>query len=295
MHAQLIPSELAEEATGALAALLQGRVSGSPDEEHFARDWAPLWDQLARDGWTAIADRGDSQFSLLDLTTFAQMWGRYLVPLPFVATLTVRRHLPAPPDPADRLTYAVAEPEATLVPHGLAAAAVLTGDGLAGMGALPGPVGTDAWAASAPVTILPAGLAPADAAAARDAVILAAAEAVGAASEVLRRSVAYATLREQFGQPIGHFQAVKHRLANMHCSAELAASALAWACFEPGDTARALRAALAGCLRVAEQAVQVHGGIGYTWEAAPHRYYRHIMAMRRIVVAGSGRGPACLL
>ena len=287
MHAQLIPSELAEEATGALAALLRGRVSSTPDEEHFARDWAPLWDELARDGWTAIADRGDSEFSLLDLTSFAQMWGCYLVPLPFVATLAVRRHLPAPRDPADRLTYAVAEPEAVLVPHGPAAAAVLTGDGLAEMAALPGPAGTDAWAASAPVTILPAGLAPADAEAARDAAILAAAEAVGAATEVLRRSVAYAKLREQFGQPIGRFQAVKHRLANMHCDAELAASAVAWACFEPDDTPRALRAALAGCLRVAEQAVQVHGGIGYTWEAAPHRYYRHIMAMRRIVVAGA--------
>jgi hypothetical protein len=292
MHAQLIPSELAEEATGALAALLQGRVSGSPDEEHFARDWAPLWDELARDGWTAIADRVDSQFSLLDLTSFAQVWGCYLVPLPFVATLAVRRHLPAPPGAGDRLTYAVAEPEATLVPHGGAAAAVLTGDGLAETGALPRPVGTDSWAASAPATILPAGLAPTDGAAARNAVILAAAEAVGAATEVLRRSVAYAKLREQFGQPIGRFQAVKHRLANMHCSAELAASALAWACFEPDDTSRALRAALAGCLRVAEQAVQVHGGIGYTWEAAPHRYYRHIMAMRRIVVAGSGPGSA---
>lgn len=290
MHAQLIPSELAEEATGALAALLQGRVAGSPDEEHFARDWAPLWEELARDDWTVIADRGESEFSLLDLTAVAQVWGRYLVPLPFVATLAVRRHLAAPPGPADRLTYAVAEPEASLVPHG--AAAVLTGDGLAEMGTLPGPAGTDAWAASAPITILPSGLAPADPAAARDAVILAAAEAVGAATEVLRRSVAYAKLREQFGQPIGHFQAVKHRLANMHCSVELAASALAWACFEPGDTPRALRAALAGCLRVAEQAVQVHGGIGYTWEAAPHRYYRHIMAMRRIVVAGSGPRPA---
>ena len=287
MHAQLIPTELAEEASGALAALLQGRVAGSPDEEHFARDWAPLWDELARDGWTALADRDDSQFSLLDLTSFAQIWGSYLVPLPFVTTLAVRRHLPAPPGPADRLTYAVAEPEATVVPHGPAAAAVLTGGGLAGVGALPGPASTDAWAASAPVTILPAGLPPADPAAARDAAVLAAAEAVGAAAEVLRRSVAYAMLREQFGQPIGRFQAVKHRLANMHCGAELAASALAWACFEPGDTARALRAALGGCLRVAEQAVQVHGGIGYTWEAAPHRYYRHVMAMRRIVVAAS--------
>ena len=93
MHAQLIPSELAEEATGALAALLQGRVAGAPDEEHFARDWAPLWDELARDGWTAVADRGESEFSLLDLTAFAQVWGRYLVPLPFVADARG----PAPP------------------------------------------------------------------------------------------------------------------------------------------------------------------------------------------------------
>jgi len=107
---------------------------------------------------------------------------------------------------------------------------------------------------------------------------------------VLHRSVTYAKVREQFGQPIGRFQAVKHRLANMHCGVELAASALAWACFEPDDSARALRAALAGCLRVAEQAVQVHGGIGYTWEAAPHRFYRHIMTMRRIVIAGTGPG-----
>ena len=75
----------------------------------------------------------------------------------------------------------------------------------------------------------------------------------------------------------------------MHCQVELATSALAWACFEPAGTARALRAALAGCLLVAEQAVQVHGGIGYTWEAAPHRFYRHIMSTRRIVNATLGQ------
>jgi len=109
---------------------------------------------------------------------------------------------------------------------------------------------------------------------------------------VLRRAVEYAKVREQFGQPVGQFQAVKHRLANMHCHAELAASALAWACCEPGDIARALRSALADCLLVAEQAVQVHGGIGFTWEAAPHRYYRHIMSMRRIILAALGPAAA---
>src|SRR6202020_3527621 len=99
------------------------------------------------------------------------------------------------------------------------------------------------------------GLTPAAPAAARDAAVLAAAEAVGAAAECLRRSVAHAKLREQFGQPIGRFQAVKHRLANMHCDAELAASALAWACFEPDNAYRALRAGLAGCLRVGGDAL----------------------------------------
>ena len=118
--------------------------------------------------------------------------------------------------------------------------------------------------------------------------ILATAEAAGAAAAALQAAVEYAKVREQFGQPIGKFQAVKHRLANMHCSRELAASALAWACAEPDSAGRALRAALGHCLLVVEQAVQVHGGIGFTWEAAPHRYYRHVMSMRRLVLAAVG-------
>jgi hypothetical protein len=288
MQAQLIPTALCEEAATAFTDLLQGRAGGGLSDEYFARDWTFLWDELARDDWTAIADRADGQFSLLDLTAFAQVWGRYLVPLPFAATLAVRRQLPTAPDPRSRLTYAVAEPDATLVPYGQVADLVLTADGLAAMAALPAITGTDGWAASAPVAIFPAGIGPASAVAAGECAIFAAAEAVGAAAEALRRSVEYAKLREQFGQPIGRFQAIKHRLANMHCKVELAASALAWACFEPHDAARALRSALADCLLVAEQAVQVHGGIGYTWEAAPHRFYRHIMSMDRIVAAAAG-------
>lgn len=289
MHAQLIPTPLCAEATSALAELLAGRVPASLNDDYFAADWTSLWDELARDEWTVIADGSDSQFSLLDLTAFAQVWGRYLVPLPFVATLAVRRHLPEPPGSETRLTYALAEPDATLLPHGPTAALVLTADGLAEQAALAEPAGLDNWAGSVPVAILPAGVAPAAATVTREAAILATAEAVGAAAEVLRRTVEYAKLRQQFGQPIGRFQAIKHRLATMHCEVELATSALAWACFEPARGARALRAALADCLLVAEQAVQVHGGIGYTWEAAPHRFYRHIMSTRRIVIAALGQ------
>ena len=296
MQAQLIPTALCEEATRAFADLLTGRASATLNDEYFARDWSPLWDELVRDGWTVIADPPDSEFSLLDLTAFAQVWGHYLVPLPFVPTLAARRARAAPGGPgaadglvapAARLSYAVAEADAILVPLGGLADQVLTGDGLVSAPAS-GRAGSDDWAASAPIALLPGGLAPVSAAAAAQGAILATAEAVGAAAAALQRAVEYAKVREQFGQPIGKFQAVKHRLANMHCSRELAASALAWACAEPESAGRALRAALGHCLLVVEQAVQVHGGIGYTWEAAPHRYYRHVMGMRRLVLAAVG-------
>jgi hypothetical protein len=282
MTAQLITTDLCAEAVVGFADLLKGRASGTLNDDYFARDWNPLWDELVRDGWTVIADPPASEFSLYDLTAFAQAWARYLVPLPFIATLTVRRALDAEPGPEARLSYVLAEHGAALA---LQADQVLTGDGLI---QAPAPEGTDDWSASASIALLPASTSPAPAAVRVDGAILATAEAVGAATATLERAVAYAKVREQFGQPIGAFQAIKHRLANMHCSAELAASALAWACSEPDQADRALRAALEHCLLVAEQSVQVHGGIGYTWEADPHRFYRHIMSMRRIVLAAVG-------
>jgi hypothetical protein len=274
MPAQLITTDLCAEAVVGFADLLKGRAPGPLGDDYFARDWSPLWDELVRDGWTVLADPPDSEFSLYDLTAFAQVWGRYLVPLPFITTLAVRRSLNTPPGPQARLSYAVAEHGAALAPLGGQADQLLTAAGLV---PAPAPAGTD-----------DAGAGPASAPVQTDAAILAAAEAVGAAAATLERAVAYAKVREQFGQPIGAFQAVKHRLANMHCSVELAASTLAWACSEPEHADRALRVALEHCLLVAEQSVQVHGGIGYTWEADPHRFYRHIMSMRRIVLAAVG-------
>jgi alkylation response protein AidB-like acyl-CoA dehydrogenase len=285
MTAQLITTDLCAEAVVGFADLLKGRASGTLNDDYFARDWGPLWDELVRDGWTVIADPPDSEFSLYDLTAFAQVWGRYLVPLPFIATLAVRRALDTAPGPEARLSYVLAEHGAALA---LSADQLLTSDGLI---QTPAPEGTDDWAASAPIALLPPGTGPAPAAVRAEGAILATAEAVGAATATLERAIAYAKVREQFGQPIGAFQAIKHRLATMHCSAELAASALAWACSEPEQADRALRAALEHCLLVAEQSVQVHGGIGYTWEADPHRFYRHIMSMRRIVLAAVGERP----
>jgi len=123
----------------------------------------------------------------------------------------------------------------------------------------------------------------ADAAALRTrATVLVAAEAVGVAERTLEASVAYAKVRQQFGRPIGSFQAVKHRCADMAVRAEVARSITTWAAIalrddEP-DAARTVREAkaLAGdaALANASDNVQNHGGMGYTWEADAHLYLK---------------------
>src|ERR1700749_370912 len=115
--------------------------------------------------------------------------------------------------------------------------------------------------------------------------LLAAAEAVGGLSACTEMATAYAAGREQFGRPIGSFQAVKHHCANMLVDAELATAAT-W------DAARAVGAeaelaatmaaghALSAYQRVALQNVQVHGGIGYTWEHDAHLYIRRATVLQ---------------
>ncbi|MGH3322204.1 MAG: acyl-CoA dehydrogenase family protein [Streptosporangiaceae bacterium] len=107
-------------------------------------------------------------------------------------------------------------------------------------------------------------------------------EAVGVAGRVLDMAVEHARTREQFGRPIGVHQAVSHRLSDTYMALQGARSLAYWAawCVTEGDP-RAEQAclaakALAGDAAVAacESAIQVHGGIGMTWEHPLHRYYR---------------------
>ncbi|MFD5177060.1 acyl-CoA dehydrogenase family protein [Nocardia sp. NPDC058379] len=112
--------------------------------------------------------------------------------------------------------------------------------------------------------------------------VLLAAEQVGGAQHLLDLSVAYAKQRWQFGRPIGSFQAVKHRLADMLVELEHARSAAqhgAWALADgTDDPALAAAIAQATCsaayTRIAADTVQVHGGIGFTWEHQAHLYFK---------------------
>ncbi|MEU8581541.1 acyl-CoA dehydrogenase family protein [Streptomyces abikoensis] len=103
-----------------------------------------------------------------------------------------------------------------------------------------------------------------------------AAEAVGAADRALERTVGYACVREQFGRPIGSFQAVKHRLADLYVAVEAARSAAYYAAWSgrPAAAGLALAQALETARRVSGEAVQLHGGIGVTWEHEAQLYFK---------------------
>ncbi|MEU3352554.1 acyl-CoA dehydrogenase family protein [Streptomyces sp. NPDC037389] len=103
-----------------------------------------------------------------------------------------------------------------------------------------------------------------------------AAEAVGAADRALERTVGYARVREQFGRPIGAFQAVKHRLADLYVAVQAARSAAYYAAWSgrPAAAGLALAQALETARKVAGEAVQLHGGIGVTWEHEAQLYFK---------------------
>jgi alkylation response protein AidB-like acyl-CoA dehydrogenase len=113
-----------------------------------------------------------------------------------------------------------------------------------------------------------------------------AAELVGVARWLVETSVAYARDRIQFGRPIGSFQAIQHMLVDMALAHEEAAAAVAYAarCIDAGDDARhrAVHVAKAqaglAARRAARDGLQVHGGIGFTWEHDLHLRLRRAYA-----------------
>ncbi|MFJ8230749.1 acyl-CoA dehydrogenase family protein [Streptomyces sp. NPDC094448] len=143
------------------------------------------------------------------------------------------------------------------------------------------------------------------------AAVIVAAEAVGAAESALRRTVEHVWLREQFGRPIGSFQVVKHRLADLYVQVRAARSAASWAAHHADDDAGlALAQALETLRTVASETVQLHGGTGFTWEHDAHLFFKraaadellfgpvHRLRARAAERAGlfspgDGRGAAC--
>ncbi|MFD6935983.1 MULTISPECIES: acyl-CoA dehydrogenase family protein [Streptomyces] len=112
----------------------------------------------------------------------------------------------------------------------------------------------------------------------RTAAAVLASEAVGAAGQALARTVEYVRGREQFGRAIGSFQAVKHRLADLYVQVQAARSAACYAAWDPEQGGLALAQALEALRTTAGEAIQLHGGIGFTWEHDAHLYFKRAAA-----------------
>jgi alkylation response protein AidB-like acyl-CoA dehydrogenase len=122
------------------------------------------------------------------------------------------------------------------------------------------------------------------------ALVVLAAEQVGGAAACLDLAVEYAKIRHQFSRPIGSFQAIKHKLADLLLLVEMGRSAVDRALQAAQDPARLAEAAAVAKIwcsdaytTVATENVQVHGGIGFTWEHDAHLYFRRARADEQLL------------
>lgn len=121
--------------------------------------------------------------------------------------------------------------------------------------------------------------------------VVLAAEGLGLAQAALDRTVAYARDRMQFGRAIGSFQAYKHRLADMMVDIEQARSAVYWAACAVDESSEeaplALHAAKSfaadTAFRCAADMIQLHGGIGFTWEHDAHLFFKRARALQTLL------------
>lgn len=282
-------SEVGVAAADAVRAITSRHLPTDQPAAYVEGDPVP-WSSLAAGGWDTIgvgAQHGGGDATLVDLIAVARTWGEYCVPLPFMETVVARRWSEAARVAAGPLT--VAAPD-----HRGGARAPLGGQPgvrvVRACGAGPDSEPLELEAPEVDRFAASLRLARTETAtvfgpqARHEIAVVWAAEATGCADAALRRAVLYCREHQQFGRPIGSFQAVKHRLSDSKVLAEGAETAVIWAALDPVAADRAVRYALSSARRVIEHAIQVHGGMGFTWEVGLHHYARHVAILRELVV-----------
>ncbi|MFJ3198834.1 acyl-CoA dehydrogenase family protein [Streptomyces sp. NPDC086989] len=229
-----------------------------------------LWRRLGEAGFFALrlpeADGGVGLGPAEAVLVFEEA-GRALLPGPLVAT-----HLAAGTVPG------AAEGTAVVTAFDLGGPLVAhLGDADAVLGAPSLPAGEPVRSADPLTPLHRVASVPAGAEAYRDeGALLTAALQVGSASRTVEMAVRHGREREQFGQPVGAFQAVKHLCAQMLVRAEVARTALYAAAVtaDPAEVAGAKLLADEAAVRNARDCLQVHGGMGFTWEADVHLHLK---------------------
>lgn len=253
--------------------------------------WRLLCEQVGAAALVIPEELGGAGGELADAATVLQELGRGLVPSPLLGTTLAELALLAAPEP-DGATLARLAEGGSIGALVLDADYVVNGDVADVVVAAPdGPGGElSRWTrfSAQPMTTMdptrrlarvrpeetePIGPDPgiADAAA-----ILLAAEQIGAAERCLELTVEYTKNRVQFGRPIGSFQALKHRMADLYVTVAAAKAVVSDACDDPSPTnaATARLAATEALKDVAAEGIQLHGGIAITWEHDMHLYFK---------------------
>lgn len=290
---QLRAGELGTLASEGVRDLLIGTLGGMPIAD-YAEERPLSWATLRQGGWDELGipeEAGGAGATLRDLVEVVAQWGRFLAPSPLVATIVAKRWSSVARDQEGPLTVAVPVAGGAVAPFGAEPGVrILSRLGVGADGFLDSPAGPPDPFALTLRTTPTAGPTEFDAGAARELAVLWAAEGVGAARQSLLDAVEYAKERTQFGRPIGSFQAIKHRAAHALELVERAETAVLWAAAdsyvegsESVDTRRLVLHALSSAQEVVESSVQIHGGMGFTWEMGVHVYLRHIVTLRELV------------
>ncbi|MGH2878723.1 MAG: acyl-CoA dehydrogenase family protein [Solirubrobacteraceae bacterium] len=293
--------------------LLATRATSERVREHAEarRHDKALWDELRELGWLGIAipERyGGQGLGCVELSILCEELGRSLAPVPFLSTVLAatlieqagseeqrERLLPALACGEQGAAVGVAsEGKAELVIGGGEAnvLVLLEGDGARLLSAEETNVELvaciDPTRSAAEVTVGPDAGEPLDGEIAGGldrALVAVASELVGVCDRALEMTVAYVKERKQFGVPVGSYQAVSHRCAQMLLDTERARSATAYAAWaadaDPDLLGQAAAMAKASAseagVEVCANAIQAHGGIGFTWEADVHWLYKRAL------------------
>jgi alkylation response protein AidB-like acyl-CoA dehydrogenase len=295
--------------------LLASRAAPERVREHAEarRTDDALWRELGELGWPGIAvaeEHGGQGLGIVELAILCEELGRSVAPVPFLGTVLAaaliehagtdeQRSRWLPGLASGELTGAAGD-EPELVP-GAAGADVIVcvcgGEARLHEGAAAQAV--DSIDPTRPAARVPADAGepiPGDIAPALDrALVAVAAELVGVCDRALAMTVDYVKERRQFGTPVGAYQAVSHRCAQMLLDTESARAAVSFAAWtaddDParlGEAAAMAKAAASDAGReVTAAAIQLHGGIGFTWEADVHWLYKR--AQLDAALLGGGR------
>ena len=247
--------------------------------------WQVLTEQIGVAALMVPEEHGGAGASLVEAALVLEELGRSLAPVPMLGSVIAAA---ATDDPAVLERIATGEVAAVAfdadhVLYGAEAGVLLTADGTP----------LDARATRLPTLDPTLRLASLDAAVPctppSDALLVSvSALAVGCMQRGLDMTVSYAKQRHQFGRPIGSFQALKHRMADMLVLVEMSRSATRAAAAGELDPRTAAAYTLPAALTVAGETIQLHGGIAITWEHDAHLVLKRAHALNQLCRVGAG-------